>query len=517
MANKSLFQTVFGKLLPKADTRNVAGGIAYSLTSEQALAQYAATGCLNGTHYATEQVQLRQVLDLANACEPRFVAQTAVYAREQGRMKDMPALLCAVLAVRDGALLTAAFPRAIDGGKQLRNFVQIVRSGQVGRKSLGTLPRRLVRQWLEARTEQQLFDGSIGARPSLTDVIRMVHPKPATPARDNFFRYLLGKPFDLDLLPAEVAQFELWKLGAAALPDLNFQFLAGQVLDAEQWRTVALRASWTTLRMNLNTFLRHGVFACAETTTVLAERLADPERIARAKAFPYQIMTTLQNLAPDVPQALRDALGTALELATANVPALPGRTVVAVDVSGSMSSPVTGHRKGATTKTTCRDVAALFAAAILRRNRSALVVPFHDRVCDVDLDPQAPILAVSQRLAALPSGGTNCSAVLSQLNRLGERADTVIYLSDNESWVDASPNGRSTAMLAEWRRFKQNNRTARLVCIDLQPLRTVQAPVADDVVHVGGFSDAVFDVLSDVVRGGIRPDHFVDRIRQVAI
>jgi 60 kDa SS-A/Ro ribonucleoprotein len=280
---------------------------------------------------------------------------------------------------------------------------------------------------------------------------------------------------------------------------------------------VALRASWTTLRMNLNTFLRHGVFACAETTTVLAERLADPERIARAKAFPYQIMTTLQNLAPDVPQPLRDALGTALELATANVPALPGRTVVAVDVSGSMSSPVTGHRKGATTKTTCRDVAALFAAAILRRNRSALVVPFHDRVCDVDLDPQAPILAVSQRLAALPSGGTNCSAVLSQLNRLGERADTVVYLSDNESWVDASPNGRSTAMLVEWRRFKKNNRTARLVCIDLQPLRTVQAPVADDVVHVGGFSDAVFDVLNDVVRGGIRPDHFVDRIKQVTI
>ena len=32
----------------------------------------------------------------------------------------------------------------------LRNFVQIIRSGVVGRKSLGTTPKRLVRGWFEA-------------------------------------------------------------------------------------------------------------------------------------------------------------------------------------------------------------------------------------------------------------------------------------------------------------------------------------------------------------------------------
>lgn len=517
MANKNLFQSLFGALLPKADTQNEAGGLAYSLTSEQALAQFAATGCLNSTFYATDQQQLEAVLALATACEGRFVAQTAVFAREQGCMKDLPALLCAILAVRDGALLSAVFPRVIDNGKMLRNFVQIVRSGQVGRKSLGTLPRRLVRQWFESRTEQQLFFASIGNAPSLADVIRMVHPKPGTPARDNLYRYLLGKPFALELLPPEVAQFESWKLGLAALPDISFQFLSALPLDETQWRTVAQRASWTTLRMNLNTFLRHGVLGCAETVAVLAERLADPARIAQAKAFPYQIMTTLLNLNPDVPRQLRTALETALEIATANVPALPGRTVVAVDVSGSMSSPVTGSRKGSTTSVTCRDVAALFAAAILRQNPAAMVIPFHDRVCDVELDPRASILTMSQRLRELPSGGTNCSAVLAHLNQRGERADTVIYLSDNESWVDSSPNGRSTAMLCEWRRFKRANQHSKLVCIDLQPHLTVQAPVADDVIHVGGFSDQVFEVLRAVADGGLAPDLWVDRIQKVAI
>ena len=42
----------------------------------------------------------------------------------------------------------------------------------------------------------------------------------------------------------------------------------------------------------------------------------------------------------------------------------PSNLVFLLDVSGSMGSPVTGHRgHGATTKMRCVDVAALFAAA----------------------------------------------------------------------------------------------------------------------------------------------------------
>lgn len=191
--------------------------------------------------------------------------------------------------------------------------------------------------------------------------------------------------------------------------------------------------------------------------------------------------------------------------------------MVAVDVSGSMRSPVTGHRKGSTSKTTCLDVAALFAAALLRTNPDTLVVPFHDRPVDVALDPTARVLATSELLRGLPSGGTNCSSVLAQLNQRHLPTHTVIYLSDNQSWVDTTSPGQGTAMLAEWRRFKSRNRAARLVCIDLQPYATVQTPVADDIMHVGGFSDHVFEVLRSVTDGGATPDHFVDRIREVAV
>ena len=57
-------------------------------------------------------------------------------------MKDMPALLLAVLSAKSPALLAQVFARVIDNGRMLRNFVQILRSGAVGRKSLGSRRRR---------------------------------------------------------------------------------------------------------------------------------------------------------------------------------------------------------------------------------------------------------------------------------------------------------------------------------------------------------------------------------------
>ena len=109
-------------------------------------------------------------------------------------MKDMPALLCAVLSVRAPGLLAAVFAsRDRQRPKMLRNFVQIMRSGVVGRKTLGTLPKRLVLQWLEPRPTSSCSSASVGQDPSLADVVKMVHPKPATPSREALYGYLIGR------------------------------------------------------------------------------------------------------------------------------------------------------------------------------------------------------------------------------------------------------------------------------------------------------------------------------------
>ena len=214
MANKALFKSLVGKLVPAADARNEEFAPAYALTPKQALAQYAATGCLSATFYAGAEEQLAKVLELCEQVEPEFIARTAVLCRERGLMKDMPALLLAVLAKKDAGLLALVFPRVADNARMLRNFVQIVRSGVAGRKSLGSAPKRLVREWLEARDDAALFRASVGQTPSLADIVKMVHPRPRDAAREALYGYLVGRHVNREALPELVRRFEAFKAGA---------------------------------------------------------------------------------------------------------------------------------------------------------------------------------------------------------------------------------------------------------------------------------------------------------------
>ena len=157
MANKTLFASLRDALIPRTDTINSENAPAYALAPKQALAQYAATGCFGRTFYATAEEQLTRVLELCDEVDPEFVARVAIYSRTQSFMKDMPALLCAWLSAREPQLHETVFARVIDNARMLRNYVQILRSGVVGRKSLGSAPKRLVREWLASRDEDALF------------------------------------------------------------------------------------------------------------------------------------------------------------------------------------------------------------------------------------------------------------------------------------------------------------------------------------------------------------------------
>lgn len=201
------------------------------------------------------------MLELCADLDAEFIAKTAVFCRERGFMKDMLALLCAVLSVKDRELLNVVFPRVIDNAKMLRNFVQVVRSGAVGRKSLGSAPKRLVREWLDARDPEALFRANVGQDPSLTDIVKMVHPKPKDQAREALFGYFIGRDHAFDRLPEVARNFEAFKKGEAReVPDIPFQMLTALELGTAEWTAIARRAPWQMTRMNLNTFARHGVF-----------------------------------------------------------------------------------------------------------------------------------------------------------------------------------------------------------------------------------------------------------------
>jgi 60 kDa SS-A/Ro ribonucleoprotein len=518
MANKSVFASLAGRLLPKATATNAHGAKAYAYDAEHRLAQLAMTGTAGGGFYQDAEAEVTALVAAAEAVEPMFLAKTAVHVRARGHMKDTPALLLAVLASRDPALFTLAFPQVVTSGKMLRTFVQILRSGRTGRKSLGSRPKAMVQRWLNGATDGQLMAAMVGNDPSLADVIRMVHPKPETAARAAFYAWAIGKPADAAVLPQVVQDLLAFRAGASVtVPDVPFQMLADLSLTPDQWADVARRGSWQMLRQGLNMLDRKGAFTVPGVAQHVADILRDPASIRAAKAMPYQLLATLQALSPEVSECLRDALHDAMEASVSNVPMLSGSVAVCPDVSGSMSSPVTGIRKGATSTVRCIDVAALVAAAVVRKNPKARVLPFEVDVRDVRLEARDTILTNASKLAALGGGGTNCSAPLAALNRVGAAPDLVIFVSDNESWVDGRRGGQGTAMMAEWTKLKARNRAAKLVCIDIQPYGTSQAAERADVLNIGGFSDAVFDQIADFAAGRMGPDHWVGEIRAVSL
>lgn len=543
MANKSIFTTSTpGRTPPPALAVNAAGGKAYALRAEHALAQFAATGTLNDTYYKTAEEQLTEVIALCDQCSPTYVGQVAIFARTQGQMKDMPALLCAYLAVRDVATLKRVFARVINNGKMIRNFVQIVRSGKLGRKSLGSAPRNLVRAWLAATSPEQLFRQSVGTSPSLGDVIKMVRPKPGDAERRALYGYLVGvdsesiaargsaaQPwgwgYDSTMLPALVREYLAFAQAKRAdpdaklpLPKVSMEMLAGLPLGRLDWRQLALDATWSQLRQNINTFARHGVFESAAITRKLAAKLADRDEVLKAKVFPYQLMAAFTNT-EGAPAEIRLALQDAMEIAVQSVPVIDGQVYVFPDVSGSMNQSVTGVRAGATSKVTCLHVAALVAAVFMRKNPRTEIIPFAERTRDIKLNPRDSIMTNATLLGKVPGGGTNCQAPLAELNRRGAKGDLLIYVSDNESWLDQGY--RSTGTAREWSIFKARNPQAKLVCIDVVPNSTTQVTEDASVLNVGGFSDNVFETIARFVAGTeetkLPAEHWVGMIKQISL
>lgn len=533
MANKKLFSIPAQKI----QTINNSGSPAFALKDKEALAQLATTGCLSDTCYTTGESQLKNVQVLVDRVSKTkdgclFIAKLAVYARQSAFMKDMPALLLSYLAVRSPEHYSQVFRKVISNGKMLRNHVQMVRSGVIdGRKSLPRAMRRQINNWFQNRKSEQLFNDSVGNDPSLLDVIKMVHPKPRDKEQEALFAYLLGnrsftgKQFKATFndLPEIVRDYESVKMSLLSkeesnikVPDVDFRMLDSLGLSDKHWGEIAENAPWHMTRMNLNTFARHNVFTNKRITNIVANRLRSKEEIKKAKVFPYQLLAAYTN-ATDIPHDVKEALQDAMELAIDNIPEISGHVKILVDVSGSMSSPITG-KAGHASSMRCLDVAALIAAALLRVNRHAEILAFDTQVHKFAFNGRDSVFTNSQKLSSFRGGGTDVSVGLQHIYGNKMEVDTIIIVSDNESNTSRWHSYNRTNSQDVWNKIKKQNPNVKMVCIDIQPYTTTQVETDKSILNIGGFSDACFDVIANFVNNkNSTPNHWVEEIMKTEI
>lgn len=159
---------------------------------------------LFGSHdldpYPAEEM-LAEIASKSEGLAPEAILRAGLAAAGYASAPWAPALAASLLSVRDKDLFSSSFPSLIKSGLSLSAFITIMRSGVAGRKSLGSLPRRKVREWLAVRSEEQLWREDFDIECDLAAIVRMVHPNPATLTREAFYGYLLGRETDPKLLP----------------------------------------------------------------------------------------------------------------------------------------------------------------------------------------------------------------------------------------------------------------------------------------------------------------------------
>lgn len=495
-------------------TVNEAGGKAYKFEDEHALAQMAMTTFFDDGFYLSAKDQFDSFKNLLNNVDPLFAGKLAVYAHENGKMKDVPVVILAHLMKKETrSIFDSVFPRVITNGKQLCNFAKVVRSGAITQnKSFGTHTKHLIQNWINSRNPNALFKDSIGCSPSLADVIKMTHPRPKDICRENFYAYILGKPVkSYSDLPDFIKSFEDFKTGKTTeVPNIDHRFLTSLELSESQWKIVGLNLPWHALRMNLNTLKRHGCFNDSKYVDKIAKRLVDDFNSDKNKVFPYQIMAAYK-ASDDLPSPILNALQDVLEKSTANVESFNKNVLIMPDVSGSM-----GCRLSSKSKMRCIDVAALIASTILKRNANSAVLPFENDVVDVKLNARDSIMTNADKLASIGGGGTYCSAPLSFANKNNYKHNLLIFVSDNESWMDKQSYS-TTETKKEWLKYLKRVPNAKMVCIDLQANTTTQILDSKNVMNVGGFSDDIFNVINDFVNGNNVTVNFVEEIKKISL
>ncbi|MFF8271755.1 TROVE domain-containing protein [Streptomyces sp. NPDC016562] len=280
------------------------------------------------------------------------------------------------------------------------------------------------------------------------DVLNLVHasPDPHKPWQGALFRHALDRrhhpeqaavPAGDRLLSEHRALMEVpleARLAAVTGPGgaerlaaagMTWEALAGWLhgpLDAAVWEAVIPSMGPMALLRNLRNFDEAGV--SDEVAARVAARISDADEVARSRQFPFRYLAAhRQAPSPRWAAPLERALGNSL----ANVPALPGRTLILVDRSDSMFWDTVSERSTLSRA----DAAAVFGAALAMRAQQADLVEFGWSSAPVPFAAGEPVLEVLKRFHSL--GGTQTTAALRAHYRDHDR---VLIVTDEQAAHD---------------------------------------------------------------------------------
>lgn len=485
----------------QADTTNAEGYAAWNRPLEEQYLQMLLTNTFGGTYYAKKKDSIKEAFELHDemiAKDPLFAAKAIVYARNEGYMRSNPIYGLAKLSsvdVKHGRHFEGIFDDVIRTPNDLSDFMTIING--LGRGQGGKRIKRAVNNWLASKLSSYWVikygsDNKTGY--SLKDIIRTTHPNFPLRLGDLkdgsraakvalFVQYLLGKAEAVDLLP-KIKAFEQFKkattseekvalIAAANLPHEVASTFAGK--DSAIWKAIGEQMPIFAMLKNLATFERHRI--ADDLRDIIIAKLNNPEAIAKSKILPYRFYDAYLKVSNGW---LKDVLRKGLELAMCNIPDIPGKTTIFLDISGSM------RQNNITT-------AAIFALALMKKaTYDAKLVLFDTATTVFPFSAMDSILTQAETIHT--RGGTNTACCMQFL--VAEHAygrpptDNIIVITDEQQ-------NRGAPFMNLLAAYKQRiNKNVKTFIVNVADEKGSLLPTAPDTYYVYGWSDKVLNFIS---------------------
>jgi len=475
-------------------TTNKHGALAFTMSAKMDLYTRVAS-CLIGQDkfYVTgaqANRELAQVLKNAIAEDPKFVLDLAVYARNRLNLRSVPLALLAEVANQA--------PGQVKGGS--RKYVsKVVRRAD---EILEVIAYQLERNKIEGGRKKQklpnmLQKGLAGVFNKFDEYQFQKHSKQSQEVtfRDAMFMVHPKAPNEkvLDLhkriISGDLAVAGTWE---------NITTVEGST--KESWEKAIPAMGYMALMRNLRNFMEKNV--SRENLDIVYSKIRDPELVHKAKQFPYRYWTAwnmMNNMGTMESKRAAKALEDAMEISVENVPKITGKTLVIVDVSGSMR----GKRLSKNSEVTCADVSTLFGAIAHKVCEDATVMVFADMFKIVDVDSRGSILHNMRAIRDVHVGGSTYAArPINYMRQQNEHFDRMILFSDQQcygyrcGWGHSEEEDIAPAFL---RYRKDINPQCRMYTIDLAGYGEAKFPEsAKGVFMLAGWSDSIFSFMKAI-------------------
>jgi len=519
-------------------TVNKEGGVAFRPSAKMELMMRSVTSMMSDGFYETEsesrEAKKRLIAEIMPH-NPKLILQLAIFDREVLNLRSETTFLLGEFSLNpykvnvenSRSYMARAIKRPDDMTELAAYVMQENRKRHVYKGRMPLVVKNALADAFTKFDAYQLAKYSKKAEVTIRDILRMVHPKPKDDKQEDTFKKL----FDGTLEPAYT-----WEVLTSTRGN-----------NAEVWHELiwSKRLGYMGALRNLRNMLKVGV--SSSDIDEVVRILTDPKGVANSKQFPFRFYSANREISkarlwsPDPVDdtfgkmehrsteadrtKLMDALDTALELSTSNIPNLGGTTFISCDNSGSMSMNTvsTGPTRRKRTreeeidkpKITCQDVSCLFGAMVHKKCDSVIMSAFGQSFSTIPLSKKSGIFDNMAKIRDKDVGhSTHAHLAIDYLIKNKIKVDRIIIFSDEQCYSEKTVKSRSVPSYVSrmfttydedkddslYKSFLTYKRTINpkvfMYVIDLKNYGTIQIPESEpNVCTMGGYSDKVLSFI----------------------